>query len=153
MLTKEDLQTIENEAKRFFEKLGMGSSFEVEEGEDGVVAVRVTVEEPEMFIGERGQTLFEMQHIFKSMVRKKVSEPTHLYLDVNDYRKNKEEYLRELARNAADEVALFRRQKELPPMPAAERRIIHMELAGRDDVVSESIGEGPDRRVVVKLQE
>jgi len=128
----------------------MGSDFKMEEGEEGLVAVRVTVEEPKMFIGERGQTLFEIQHIFKSIVRKKVSEPLHLFVDINDYRKNKEDYLRELARNTADEAALFKREKELPPMPAAERRIIHMELAERGDVVSESVGEGVERRVAIK---
>jgi len=71
-------------------------------------------------------------------------------LDINDYKKKKNEYLRELARSVADEVSLSKKEKILGPMPPYERRVIHMELAGRSDVVSESIGEGPERRVGVR---
>ena len=152
MLSKEDIQTIEKETKQFFEKLGMDGEVKVEGGDESTVSVEVTVAEPSMFIGEGGQTLFEIQHILKSIVRRKISEPLYLFLDINDYRKNKEDYLRELARTTADEVALLKKEKELPAMPAAERRIIHMELAERGDVISESVGEGLERRVVVKVK-
>jgi spoIIIJ-associated protein len=75
-----------------------------------------------------------------------------LAFDINDYQKNKAQYLKELARTTADEVALFKKDKELPAMTPGERRIVHVELAGRQDVVSESIGEGTERRVVVKIK-
>ncbi len=55
-----------------------------------------------------------------------------------------------MANSAADEVALIKKEKWLPIMPAYERRIIHLELSLREDVVTESIGEEPERRVVVK---
>ncbi|HEA84631.1 MAG TPA: hypothetical protein ENI04_01455 [Candidatus Wildermuthbacteria bacterium] len=73
-------------------------------------------------------------------------------LDINDYKKRKEEYLRDLAKTTADEVVLLKQAKELPPMPPAERRIIHLSLQDRDDVASDSIGEGSERRVVVQLK-
>lgn len=152
MVSKEDIQIIKNEAEQFFEKLGMTGEVKVEGGDESTVSVRVTASEPQIFIGERGQTLFEIQHILKSIVRKKILQPLYLFLDINDYRKTKEDYLRELARTTADEVALLKKEKELSPMPAAERRIIHMELAARGDVVSESLGEGLERRVVVKVK-
>jgi len=85
-------------------------------------------------------------------VRRKIQELFYLSLDINDYKKNKEEYLRDLARTTADEVALFKREKELPPMAAAERRVIHTSLSSRDDVTSESVGEGLDRRVVIRTK-
>ncbi|PJA84129.1 MAG: hypothetical protein CO145_02195, partial [Candidatus Nealsonbacteria bacterium CG_4_9_14_3_um_filter_37_13] len=68
----------------------------------------------------------------------------------NGYKKKKLDYLKELARSLADEVALTKKEKNLPPMAAYERRIIHLELAGRSDVTTESIGEEPERRVVVR---
>ena len=75
-----------------------------------------------------------------------------LSFDINDYQKNKEQYLRDLARTTADEVVLFKADKELPAMTPGERRIVHLELAERQDVVSESVGEGPERRVVIKIR-
>ena len=58
--------------------------------------------------------------------------------------------MRETANSVADEVALTKKEKELAPMPAYERRVIHLELADRKDVTTESIGEEPKRRVVIR---
>ncbi|MDP3901293.1 MAG: R3H domain-containing nucleic acid-binding protein [bacterium] len=152
-MSKESLRTIEAIAKEFFEKLGLGSRIQVEStGEDSVL-IRLTTDEPRMFIGEKGQTLGELQHLLKAIMRKKVEEPFYLNVDINDYKKNKETYIRELARTTADEVSLLKRPKELPPMTAAERRIVHMELDSREDVATESIGEGLERKVIVKVRE
>jgi len=155
MLNKEQLQTIEKEIRDLLERLEMGAEVKVGQEEDSkepTVQVSIVVEEPKMLIGEKGQTLFEMQHVLKLMLRKKIAEPFYLSLDINEYKKNKEEYLRDVAKTAADEVALLKKPKELPPMPAAERRVVHMALAERGDVVSESVGDGPDRRVVIKVR-
>lgn len=153
MLNKEQLQTIEKETRHLLERLEMPSEVRVEQFEEPgepTVQVSIVVEEPKMLIGEKGQTLFELQHVLKLMLRKKIAEPFYLSLDINDYKKNKEEYLRDMAQTAADEVVLLKQPKELLPMPSSERRVIHMALAERGDVVSESLGEGPDRRVVIK---
>lgn len=155
MLNKEQLQTIEEEIHHLLERLETPSEVKVEQGEDSeepTVQVSIVVREPQMLIGEKGQTLFELQHILKLMLRKKIPEPFYLALDINEYKKNKEEYLRDLAQTAADEVMLLKKPKELPAMPAAERRVIHVALSGRTDVVSESLGDGLDRRVVVKVK-
>ena len=155
MLHKEQLQTIEKEMRYLLERLEMPSEVRVEQVEErgeSTVQVSIVVEAPQMLIGEKGQTLFELQHILKLMLRKKIAAPFYLALDVNEYKKNKEEYLRNLAQTAADEVVLLKKPKELPPMPSSERRVIHLALANRTDVVSESLGDGLDRRVVVKLK-
>ncbi|MBI2577610.1 MAG: hypothetical protein HYV77_02065 [Candidatus Wildermuthbacteria bacterium] len=83
-------------------------------------------------------------------MKKKTGESIRLTMDINGYRKNKENYLRELARTVADEVSLLKKPRELEAMPPSERRIVHMELADRNDVVSESLGEEPNRRIIVK---
>jgi spoIIIJ-associated protein len=84
------------------------------------------------------------------MARKKTEEPTQIYLDVNEYRKSKESYLKTLANSAADEVVLLKKEKELPPMPPRDRRIVHVVIQERGDLLSESRGEEPERKVVIR---
>jgi len=161
MISNETLKIIETEARQFFEKMGAVGQVTARADEESGIFVDAILEEPQLFIGEKGQTLAEIQHLLKAIIRKKLPPPqselaegqsSQLYvtLDINEYKKNKESYLRELARTAADEVSLLKKQKELPSMTAAERRIIHMELAERNDVSSESEGEGSERKVVIK---
>jgi len=117
---------------------------------DQTVPINLKTEEPQILIGEGGQTLTEIQHLLKAILKRKIEENFYIDLDINDYKKKKKEYLKELARSAADEVTLTKKEKILPPMPAYERRIIHLELAERNDVTSESIGKEPERRVVIR---
>ncbi|HEY4509361.1 MAG TPA: hypothetical protein VJC15_00005, partial [Candidatus Paceibacterota bacterium] len=94
------MQTIEKEIRDLLERLEMGAEVKVGQEEDSkepTVQVSIVVEEPKMLIGEKGQTLFEMQHVLKLMLRKKIAEPFYLSLDINEYKKNKEEYLRDVA--------------------------------------------------------
>lgn len=151
-MTKESLDVIKQVVQEFLAKLGVDEGIKIESKQDEQVSVDVLLQEPQLFIGEKGQTMFEIQHILKALLRKKIGEPVQLVFDINDYQKNKEQYLRELARTAADEVALLKKEKELPPMTSAERRMVHLELAERQDVVSESVGEEPERRVVIKVK-
>jgi len=86
----------------------------------------------------------------KVILRKKIKDQFYIDLDINDYKKKKIEYLKEMARSLADEVALLKKEKFLPPMSSYERRIIHLEIAERKDVTSQSFGEEPERKVVIK---
>ena len=147
------LQVIERTAKELFSKIGLEGDIQVSQKEEGSFAVDVTCEDPQLYIGEKGQTMAEILYILKSLLRRKLGEPIYVALDINDYRKNKEHYVRELARTTADEVTLLKTPKELPPMSAAERRLVHMELQERSDIETESMGEGENRRVIIKLKE
>ena len=74
MLQKQQLQTIEQEARRFFEELGDIETVSIEQKEDeeeATVSVLVKAADPKILIGERGQTLFEIQHILRAILRKK----------------------------------------------------------------------------------
>ena len=152
MLTQSNLSEIKKTVQEFFQKM----TFEVEVDflpqTEQTLPINLKADEPQILIGERGQTLAEIQHLLKAILRRKIEaeEAFYIDLDINDYKKKKNEYLRELARSVADEVSLSKKEKILGPMPPYERRVIHMELAGRSDVVSESIGEGPERRVGVR---
>ena len=151
-MDKDMLLTIEQMAKELFFKIGLEGDIRVSQKEEGSFAVDVTSQDPQLYIGEKGQTLSEILYVLKSLLRRKLGEPVYVVLDINDYRKNKEHYVKELARTTADEVTLLKTPKELPPMSAAERRLVHMELQERSDIETESMGEGEDRRVVVRLR-
>ena len=151
-MDKNMLQVIEQTAKELLLKIGLEGNIRVSQQEEGSFTIDVTCEDPQLYIGEKGQTLSEILYILKSLLRKKFGEPVYVALDINDYRKNKEHYVKELARTTADEVTLLKTPKELPPMSAAERRLVHMELQERSDIETESVGDGEDRRVVVRLR-
>lgn len=150
MITQEDLHTIEQSAKELFGQLGVQAFFETSVQDDGSVNIAIELEEPQMFIGEGGETLFEIQHLLRLLARKKIAASFELTVDINEYRKSKESYLVSLANTTADEAVLLQKEKELPAMPARDRRIVHVALEKRGDVVSESRGEDPERKVVIK---
>ncbi|MDD3399626.1 MAG: R3H domain-containing nucleic acid-binding protein [Candidatus Paceibacterota bacterium] len=152
-MIQENLNKIKELIGEFFKKTGLPVEVKVKEIQDTTIPVNIKTDDPQLLIGERGQTLQEMQNLLRMVLRKHLGKEERFFvdLDINDYKKKKAEYLKEIARSAADEVYLSKKDKELPPMSAYERRVIHMALAGRSDVVTESAGEGPDRRVVIKV--
>lgn len=115
-----------------------------------VVDLNIKLDEPQILIGQQGQTLFEIQRLLRTIFNRKLKNIFYLNLDINDYKKKKIEYLKDLARDLADQVSLNKEEKVLLPMSAYERRVVHSELSQRTDVVTESRGEGSDRHIVIK---
>ena len=150
MITQTDFEKIKKITREFFEKTTFEIEIEFLPQEDQTFPIKLQTKEPQILIGEGGQTLFEIQHLLKAILKRKIRENFYIDLDINDYKKKKIKYLKELARSTADEVALTKKEKILSPMPAYERRIIHLELANRSDVTTESIGKEPERRVVIR---
>ncbi len=118
--------------------------------EENSLRVSVRMKEPQILIGEKGQTLAETERLLKIVTRKKTKDTLFINLDINDYKKRKEDYLKELVKEAANEVSSSGVEKSFPPMNSFERRVIHTTLLERSDVVTESVGEGPERRVFIK---
>ena len=83
------------------------------------------------------------------MLSKEMGAWTRVLVDVEDYRGRRERQLRELAERAADRVVETGKMLQLEPMPALERRWVHLALRDNDNVSTQSIGEEPNRRVVV----
>ncbi len=150
MLNRTDLGKIKKTTKEFFKKITFEVEIEVLPEKDQTIPINLKTEEPQILIGEGGQTLAEIQHLLKAILKREIKEPFYINLDINGYKEKKMEYLKELARSAADEVALTKKEKILASMPAYERRVIHLELAERNDVSSESIGQEPERRVAIR---
>ncbi len=152
----QEFEKIKKAAAEFFRQTGLSIEVEVKNAaEDSTILVDLKADEPQFLIGERGQTLSEIQRLLRAVLRRQIgssepTEPFYVDVDVNDYKKKKVEYLKEIARATADEVSLSKKEIELVAMPPYERRVVHTELAARADVVTESIGQEPERRIIVK---
>jgi len=163
MLEQKEINKIKNTIEEFFEKMTIeissikiNSSINQKDSQDQteedreVVDLSIEVNEPQILIGQQGQTLFEVQRILRTILNKKLQKVFYLNLDINDYKKKKIEYLKDLARELADQVSLTKREKELLPMSSYERRVVHAELSKRTDVITESQGSSFDRHIVIK---
>lgn len=149
-MTSNNIEKIKKIIKEFFGKMTFELDIEFLPPKDQTFFVNLKTPEPQILIGEKGQTLSEIQHLLNIILRKQIKEVFYINLDINSYKDKKTKYLKEMARSSADEVALSKKEKWLPSMPAYERRIIHLELAERKDVTTESIGQEPERRVVIR---
>jgi spoIIIJ-associated protein len=150
MLDQEDLKKIKEIVGEFFKKIDSEISIGNLSIKENTLFLDLKTKEPKLLIGEKGEILSDLQHLLKAMIKKKLRKDFYLDLDINNYKKRKIEFLKELAKDLADQVALTKKEKILPAMPAYERRIIHLELASRKDVTTESIGKEPERKVVIK---
>jgi len=150
MLSSSDLEIIKKTVKEFFQKTTFEVEIEFLPQKDLTLPINLKTEDPQILIGEQGQTLAEIQHLLKVILKRKIKENFYIDLDINNYKKKKIEYLKELARDLANEVALTKRERQLPAMPAYERRVIHLELAGRSDVTTESLGQEPERKIIIR---
>ncbi len=102
-----------------------------------------------ILIGRRGETLSALQYITRLIVGKELKGPVAVVIDIEGYRARREGQLRRLARKIAEQAVETGRTMNLEPMPANERRIIHVELKDNPQVETLSIGEGNRRKVTV----
>lgn len=102
-----------------------------------------------ILIGRRSETLNAFQYIASLIVGKEMQDWVQLIIDVEGYRDRREKQLIQMAKRMADQVAKSGRRQTLEPMPSAERRIIHIALRDHPDVITESTGEEPHRKVTI----
>jgi spoIIIJ-associated protein len=143
-------EKVKNLIEEFFKKMEIPVVVENMEEKDSIFFVNLKTKETNLLLGPGGKILGEIEHLLNSLLKKRIDQSAKLDLDVLGYKKKKIEYLKELAKNLANEVALTKKEKILPPMSAKERKIIHLEISKRDDVITESIGEEPNRKVVIR---
>lgn len=105
-----------------------------------------------LLIGRRGNSLAALQYLVNVMVTRRLNSRVLVTVDVEHYHRRREETLQNLARRMADRVRRSRRPLTLEPMPAAERRIIHLALSDDRSVTTSSVGGGDERKVVIRPQ-
>jgi spoIIIJ-associated protein len=106
-----------------------------------------------ILIGRRGQTLASLEYIIKLMVVGRLKAWIPLTIDVAGYKKRRRDSLQRLALYLAEQVKSRGRAITMEPMPADERRIVHLTLADNPDVTTQSMGEGENRKVVILLKQ
>ncbi|MBN1371615.1 MAG: protein jag [Anaerolineaceae bacterium] len=120
--------------------------------DEDTVVVNIEGDDLSILIGRRSETLNALQYITSLIVGKRLNHWVPVTIDVQGYRARRERQLRVLARRMADQAIHTGKRQTLEPMPAAERRVIHMELRDHPDVVTESTGEEPNRKITIVLK-
>lgn len=132
----------------------MGISCDIDISEptpEGVISVHIRTDaDAKLLIGKSGQNLAALEHIIRAACYRNTDAEHRVIVDVNDYRQGRAEQLVQMVRQVVSRVRDTRRSQALLPMAPYERRIVHVELASYTDVTSESVGEDPNRRVVIK---
>ncbi len=126
---------------------------EEETVEEKPITFNVEGDDLGILIGRRGQTLEALQYLVRLITAKKTNSKAPITVDIENYRRRRYDDLRTLALNVAQQVKAQKRSFKLEPMPAFERRIVHMALANDPDVTTESVGEGESRKVIILLKQ
>ena len=102
-----------------------------------------------VLIGRGGENLVALQQVVSAITSKKVGRSVHVAVDIEGYRRRREEQLREMAERVASRVRATGSAVTLEPMLAYERRIVHLAVQGQPGLKTESVGVEPNRRVVI----
>lgn len=146
----DEMQTVTQIVEELIGKLEIVGVVSVTTDETDAFRVNIATEETGLLIGHHGKTLESLQLILGIIVSKKLGRWVKTYVNVGDYREKREEALMHMAQRAADRALTSGRPVELSRLSPAERRIIHLTLSGDDRIVTESVGEGDARVLVVK---
>lgn len=136
------------------ERMGFGAdveSIDIHQGATSRFNIRM-YGNASMMIGEHGNNLIALEHLLKKILNTEKGELQDIKftLDINDYRLKRLEELKQDVKTAAKEVRMYRREAPLRPMSSFERRIVHLLLAEYPDIITESVGQDPNRKVIIK---
>ena len=127
------------------------SKYEIS-NEDGMLWCMIETPDSRFMIGREGETLRSLNHLVRKIAEKETGteEISNIFIDINGYQKKRFDSLKNIAHMMAERAKYFKSNIEIEPMPANERRIIHMFLEKIPDIKTESEGYGPSRRVIIK---
>lgn len=145
-------KAIKETLEELFKLLGIEGDFDFTKNEDGVDVV-LNTQESGIVIGYHGEILEALAMIASFCVSKKIGRFIHVSIDVGDYKKNRTDILKNIALQTKDKVLQEKKELSLPNLKSWERRAIHMFLQEDPDVISESIGEGRERTLIIKLRQ
>ena len=154
-LSEEEQEKAEQNVKTFMEEiikeLPENTTYAIHKDKTGL-NVEISNENLGFLIGYRGETLYSFQSILSAIAGKDIDKKVRVILDIEGYKAKREKTLEELAEKVAKTVIKTRKPIKLEPMQAYERKIIHSKLQQNDKVQTESIGEEPNRRIVISLK-
>lgn len=144
------LNTITETTEALFKYLDIPVDLEIEKTEDKTFSINLQTENTGLLIGFHGETLSALQLLLSLMVYKKMGSWLHVSLNVGNYRQYREEQIKNLVNRVVGEVKQTGQPQGLPLLSGSERRVVHLYLVDHPDVISESEGEGRNRRVFIK---
>ncbi len=133
--------------------MGFDGEVEIKEsdGESAdTVVCNVKTADSNFLIGQYGVNLQSLQHIARLLARKKTEDKINFTVDVNSYREEKNSSIEKMAEDLAEQAIREKRAVVLRPMSPYERRLVHLVLSKNSQIKTESIGEGEERKVVIK---
>ncbi|MCK6462693.1 MAG: hypothetical protein L6Q29_02630 [Candidatus Pacebacteria bacterium] len=147
------VKTIISLLEEFLDKMTIAGSVEYVNG-DGDCVFSIKTKESGILIGEDGKHLIALNHLVKKMAENRFKqenlEKLAFFLDVNNYQIKKIEEVKNMARMNAQRVRFFKKEIEMDPMSSYDRRIVHAVLGEYPDIKTESVGDEPYRRVVIR---
>lgn len=145
----EKIKTVKDAFSEILELLEIKGDFDVTEDEEGF-NILLSTDDSGIVIGRHGDTLEALQIISSLCISKKIGEFKRVSIEVGDYKKNREDWLKSVALETKERVLSEGREISLSDLKSWERRIIHLILQDDKEVISESVGEGKDRTLVIK---
>lgn len=148
--SKLDENFVADQVRQIIEKLGVSATAEVEKVGD-IFFIDIASEDSSLLIGKYGTNIDSLQFILAVRLKTLTGDDKfEISVDVDGWRKQKEEKLKKLALSVAAEVAASGKPEPLYNLKPSERRVIHTILTGHDKVTTESVGEGEDRHIIIK---
>ena len=120
---------------------------------DENISITIFSDNNAILIGKNGKNITAMQLLIRQMVNSKLSKPLSIIIDVGNYKEKRAKSIEYLAKRLAREGYKTKTEITMDSMNSYERRIVHSVLADDKYVYTESIGEEPNRKVVIKLKE
>jgi spoIIIJ-associated protein len=151
-LTAKERKEIEQLVEKLFVLLEIEGTFTLEQQED-TLDIMMETKDTGMVIGYHGEVLESLQLILSLAVAKKLGRFVRVSIEVDGYKKNRTEYLHNLALQLKDKALSENKEQVLSSLKSWERRIIHLFLQNDEQVTSESSGEGKERVLVIKPRE
>jgi spoIIIJ-associated protein len=148
--TKSDV--VRNFLLSVFEKMNVSVNIDCSEDAESVLA-QVTGDDSGIIIGRRGETLDSLQYLTSLVLNRSSEEYIRVTVDIENYRQKREETLIKLANKLAERVIKYRKKLTLEPMNPYERRIIHSTLQNNRMVETYSVGDEPNRKVVIGIKQ
>jgi spoIIIJ-associated protein len=152
--TNDPVEIANNFLTMFFNKIGINAKLDVDRDDSGVNINIKGVNDRDMgiIIGKRGKTLDSIQYLTSLVINKDRKDYIRVVVDIENYRKKREETLIRLAKKMAQKSKALNKSIKLEPMNPYERRIIHAALQNDPHVITHSEGEEPFRRVVIETK-
>ena len=147
-LTAEELAAGADAVRELLAKMDVESEVTID-GRPGMEGVDVEGAELGVLIGRGGENLIALQQIVSAITSRQLGRTVHIPVDIEGYRRRREDDLRDVARRVAGRVKSTGQAVTLEPMLAYERRVVHLAVQGEPGIKTESVGIDPNRRVVI----